>query len=272
MTSNLLLMAALTLVPQQPGTLTLENARLTYGEVGSVRTETKFLPGDVFFLSFDMKGIKIDDEGQAAYTIGMQVLDPTGKETYKSGPEQQNAFLPLGGGTLPARAFVSIGFDQPPGIYTCKVTVTDILAKSAPKLLEQQFEVLPKSFGIVQVYTTTDLEGKNPAPLTGVAGQTMFIHFVIIGFDRDATKKQPNVTLTMRIFDKDSKVTLPKPVTKNIPDAREGAVDEKSIGVPMRLMLPLSREGGYLVELASTDNLTGKKSVVYLPVRVFPPK
>jgi len=272
MLTSMALFAALTMTPAQAGGLTLSNPRVTYGELGSPRPNNKLLPGDIFFLSFDIDGIKVSEAGRVKYGMAMEVTDSTGKSIFKQQPVERDDFLPLGGTKLPARAFVSVGPEQPAGSYTCKVTVTDMSNKAQPvsKTLDQPFEVLPKGFGIVQLYTAADHKGEIPAPLVGVAGQAIFVHFAVTGFDRDPTSKQPNITIEMIVYDKDKKPTLEKPTVKQIPDEADGKVDEKALGVPMRFLVPLNREGGFLIQLKATDNTSKKETIVYLPLRVFP--
>jgi hypothetical protein len=266
---------ALALAPAQQGqsSLTLSNPRATYGELGSARPDTKFLPGDIFFLSFDIEGIKVSEAGRVKYGMAMEVVDSAGKSIFKQNPVERDDFLPLGGNKLPARAFVSVGVEQPAGTYTCRVTVSDLAEKdkTVSKTLEQKFEVLPRGFGIVQLYSAADLKGEIPAPLVGVAGQSLFVHFAVIDFQRSKEKgDQPDITIEMVVYDKDKKPTLVSPTKKQIPDEADGKVDPKIVGVPMRFLVPLNREGGFLIELKATDNVSKKVSQVYLPLRVFP--
>jgi hypothetical protein len=142
--------------------------------------------------------------------------------------------------------------------------------KAVSKSIEQKFEVLPRGFGLIMVYTAADLEGKIPAPLVGVAGQAIFVHFAVVDFARDPKTKQPNLTIEMVVYGQDKKPTLDKPTTKQIPDETDGKVDEKSAGIPMRFLVPMNREGGFLIELKATDNISKKSTKVYLPLRVFP--
>jgi hypothetical protein len=288
MLTSVALFAALSMAPGQgqSGALTLSNPRITYGELGSNRPDNKLLPGDIFFLSFDIEGIKVSTEGRVKYGMAMEVFDAAGKSIFKQMPVERDDFLPLGGTKLPARAFVSVGVEQPAGTYTCKVTVSDQSDKdkAVSKTIEQKFEVLPRGFGIVQLYTSSDDQGKIPSPLVGVSGQSIFVHFAVIGFDREATKaeppkdpkakqpasKQPNLTIEMVVYDKDRQPTLSKPTVKQVPDEADGKVDENVIGVPMRFLVPLNREGGFLIELKATDKISGKSTKVYLPLRVFP--
>jgi hypothetical protein len=293
MLTSVALFAALSMAPAQgqTGGMTLSNPRITYGELGSTRPDNKLLPGDIFFLSFDIDGIKVSTAGRVKYGMAMEVTDSAGKSIFKQMPVERDDFLPLGGTKLPARAFVSVGVEQPAGTYTCKVTVSDLSdkEKAVSKSIEQKFEVTARGFGIVQLYTSSDDQGKIPAPLVGVAGQSLFVHFAVIGFDREADSKpqpaknsdsdpkskqppgrQPNISIEMVVYDKDSKPTLPSPTVKQIPDEADGKVDENVIGVPMRFLVPLNREGGFLIELKATDKISGKSATVYLPLRVFP--
>lgn len=267
------LLAALATTPGQAGGMAITNPRITYGELGSVRPDNKFLPGDIFNVSFDIENIKVGPTGRVKYGMSMEVVDAAGKVILpKEAPVERDDFLPLGGTKLPARAFVAIGIDQPPGMYTCKVTVSDLAEKdkAVTKTLDSVFEVLPRGFGIVQLYTAADLKGEIPAPLVGVAGQAMFVHFVLVEFGRDGSTKQPSLTIEMIVYDKDRKPTLAEPTTKQIPDEADGKVDEKVLGIPMRFLVPMNREGGFLIELRATDNVTKKTSKVFLPLRVFP--
>jgi hypothetical protein len=272
MLHSMALVAALTMTPGQGAGLTLGNPRVTYGELGSPRPDNKFLPGDIFFLSFDIEGIKVSPEGRVKYGMAMEVFDSGGKSIFKQMPVERDDFLPLGGTKLPARAFVSVGPDQAAGTYVCKVTVSDLTDKdkAVSKTLEQKFDVLPRGFGIVQLYTAADMKGEIPAPLVGVAGQSLFVHFAVIDFERDGKTKQPNITIEMVVYDQTKKPTLEKPTVKQVPDEADGKVDEKVVGVPMRFLVPLNREGGFLIELKATDNMSKKTSKVYLPLRVFP--
>lgn len=163
MWTSLAFVAALGIAPGQAAGIKLSNARVTYGELGAIRPDTKFLPGDIYFVAFDIDGITVDERGRVKYSMGMEVVNSKGQKIFKQDPQEREDFLPLGGSTLPARAFITIATDQEAGAYTCRVTVTDRATKSS-QILEHKFSVLPKNFGLVQVFTTADREAKIPAP------------------------------------------------------------------------------------------------------------
>jgi hypothetical protein len=263
MWTSLALAASLSLTPGQASSLTLSNAHATFGELGPTRPDVKMLPGDIFFVAFDIDGIKVDDAGKVAYSMAMEVTDKNGKAIFKQQPVERNDFLPLGGNRLPARAFVSVGIDQEPGTYTCRVTVTDRAAK-ASQTVEKNFEVLPKAFGLVQVYATSDPKGEIPSPTGGVEGQGIWVHFAAVGFQRDTKTKQPNVNFEMTVLNKDGTPARPKPMTELV----NSGVEPGDSGIPMRLVLPLNRVGDFTLELKATDNLAKKTSKVTLPIHV----
>ena len=266
MWSTLVLAAAMAATPAQTGTLTLGGARVTHGELGPQRPDSKYFPGDIFFLSFDIEGISVDDSGNVKYVMEMAVTDKVGKEIFKQQPAERSDFLPLGGNKLPARAFVSIGLDQLPGTYTCTVKVTDKVTK-AVETLKRPFEVVEKTFSLVQVYTAGDPEGKIPAPAVGVSGQSVWVHFALVGFERDKVKKLPSIVVEMEVTGKDGVATLKKPTTVVI----DKDVPESDIGIPLRFLLPMNRPGDFTVKLKATDKVSGKMSTVSLPILVLSP-
>src|SRR4051794_21522126 len=88
-----------------PPTFSVNNVRMTYRDHGSTRTDNKFLPGDIFVLSFDMEGLKANDSGEVAYTMHMEVLDKVGKSLSPYPTARNVVTLPLGGNRVPGFVF-----------------------------------------------------------------------------------------------------------------------------------------------------------------------
>jgi hypothetical protein len=264
MIGTLSLAAALAIAPHQVGELKLTNQRMTYGELGAVRPSDKYLPNDLFFVAFDIEGITVNTDGKVSYVMSMVVTDKNNKDVYKpEKPAEREEVLPLGGSRLPARAFVLLKPDQEPGTYTCKVSVTDKVS-NVTKVLEQKFDVVPKAFGLVALYTTSDMEGNLPAPPSGVIGQNLFIQCALVGFGRDANKK-PNAQVELRIYDENKKPTLAKATSAAVPaEAPEGDP------VLFRFLIPFNREGNFIAEIKAIDNIAAGKppSVVTFPIKI----
>jgi len=267
MLTPLCLAMALAMTPGQApalGPLALTNVRSTYGELGGPRPVTPLIPGDVLFVGFDIENIATDAEGRVKFSMFMEVTDAAGASKYKTDPANRDDFLPLGGNRLPARAFTAVGFDQPPGDYVLKVTVTDLATKSS-KTVEQKFTVLPKAFGVVAVYASVDDRGSIPIATTGMVGQPIFVQLAVVGFARGADKR-PNFEVEMVPLDEKGNPTVAKPNALAV----QGGVDEKDPAVAVRFLVPLTRAGKYTIRLKATDKLTNQTATFNLPLTALP--
>src|SRR6188508_273852 len=74
--------------------LALTNVRNTYGELGGTRPDSKFMPGDVVFVAFDIENITVGADGTCKYTMGMAVNDKNNKPTLKQDPAEREDYLP----------------------------------------------------------------------------------------------------------------------------------------------------------------------------------
>jgi hypothetical protein len=267
MWTTLAFAAALSLPPgQAPAELTLANARTTYGFLGAARPDTKFLPGDVCVLSFDVQGLKADHDGNLFYGVAMEVTDADGKVQFKQDPREQQASNVLGGNSLPAFASLKIGTEQQPGTYLLKVTVTDLAAKTS-KSLTRSYTVLPRAFGLVRPTLTSDPEGRYPVPLVA-AGQSVWLNFAAVGFGRGAEAK-PNLTVSMRVLDEDGRPTTAKPTVGNV---NPEEVPAKAQAVALQFLMAPNRTGKFAIELSAKDGVAGKTATLTLPLTVLKPQ
>jgi hypothetical protein len=264
MLHTLAVTAALAFAPAQ-GALALSNDRLTYGELGANRPDTKLLPGDVCFISFDIDNLTIDAEGKVNYTMAMEFIsNKDGKQIFKQDPVKREELMPLGGTRLPARAFVILAPDQAVGSYTCKISVVD-LATKASKAVEKQIDVIAPDFGLISVVTSADMRATIPAPPVGMTGQQFWINCLAAYFARDPNTKQPSIVAELRVFDENGTPTSPKPMTI----VYDKMVDEKEKVLPLQFLLPLTRAGRFTVEIKAEDKLTKKVAKITLPVIAF---
>jgi hypothetical protein len=271
MWATLALAAVLQPVPAQGGKPSIENVRTTYGILGSERKDTKFLPGDSFFISFDIKGLQMNkDDGKVEYDMSIEVKDKKGNTQFKQEGNDLHANIVLGGAALPAIAKADIGLDTPPGEYTLTVTVVDRGTKEKVKI-DKPFEVLPKNFGIVGLcFTDAPPHPKiprNPMPPIAVPGQTLMVNFMVVGFE--LKDKQPNLTFEMRIMDEKGKPTMNKPFTGDVTMVD----DESRKNLSMQFPIPINRNPGkYTVELMVRDKIKDKKVEEKMTFTVIDPK
>src|SRR5262249_40380834 len=232
MLTTLAIAVALGLTPGQAGKLELTNVRPTYGILGAPRPNNQVLPGDVYWLAFDLENAKLTQTGKVEYSMGLEVVDSKGKTHFKE-EDKDRALLAdntLGGNRLPLFARTEVGLDTPPGEYTMKVTVTDRTAKTSA-ILERKFVVLANTFGLVRLGTTYDQAANIPAPMIGVPGQFLHVNFVAVGFDRDKSKKQPNLEVELNVLDEKGKPVLAKPDKGSVNEKNN--VPENARGLPM---------------------------------------
>jgi hypothetical protein len=75
MWATLAALTGLTLIPAQTE-LKLTNARPTLGFLGATLKDgetPKLFPGDFFFVSFDIEGLQVNDEGKVEYSMSMEL-------------------------------------------------------------------------------------------------------------------------------------------------------------------------------------------------------
>jgi len=268
MLQTLALTAVLSLAPAQDAPLNITNDRVTFcGEFGPNRPNNRYLPGDTFYLAFDMENLKPDAFGVVQYMMGMEVRDATGKSILSKAPAKETMVLPFGGGKLPGRGYVNIDLSTAPGTYTCKMTVTDAKTNQT-RTLEKSFEVQPAAFGMVSMFASADDKGEISMPLMGIPGQVMFLHFFVVGFGRDPSTKQPNVVTELRVYDQNGKLTTEQPSSL----IHNKDIDDKVTGLPFTFRIPMNRAGSYTVEIKAECKVTGKPYKISFPINVMSPK
>ena len=256
--------AALSVAPAQAG-LQITNTRLTIGELGSTRPDSRVLPGDILFIAYDIDGLTIDAVGTVRYMMALEVSNAAGKQVLKQDPRDIAEFAPLRGNKIPARAFVTVGADQEPGAFTCKITITDAASKQSATFT-QKFEVLKKDFGIVGVNTFFDEERRISAPTSGFVGQMIIVNFEVIGFTRDPKTKQPNVEIEFQAVDDRGQSTLPAPLKEKT----DSGIKEEDPGFVRQFPLFMNRAGKFTMKIKATDRIANKVFTYDLPVTILP--
>src|SRR6476659_5228004 len=80
--NRLLVPAILTLglFPHLASALEIKNIRVCYGPFGATRADTKVLPGDVIFMTFELDGLGIDPKTKKTnYDTTLEFIDATKK-------------------------------------------------------------------------------------------------------------------------------------------------------------------------------------------------
>jgi len=250
-------LTALTCAPSQNGTLKLTNERITYGVLGQKRDNSKFLPGDVLVVAFDIEGLKVKDDGKVLYAMGMELTKVGGKAPlFKTEPQPLEAVNTLGGTTLPAFALTVIGTDTEKGTYQLKVTVKDRNANKTETLVKS-FQVEDKdTLGFVKTRLTST--NGEPAPAVAVPGQRLMLNTSLVGF-KTGKDRLPHITFEMQVYDSKGKVTVEKPFKGDI---KTEIKDTPGMMNFLPIPLELNRPGKYKVVMKAVCNLSKGKTAV----------
>jgi len=264
MLTTVALLAALTSAVGQADGLAITKVRQTWYLLGPARTDDKLLPGDSYNIAFDIQGLKVAPDGKVQYSMGLKVTNSAGKVEFGSDPTPKEVYNALGGSTVPAYANVDVGLNQAPGKYTLTVTVIDTTSKAEQKLT-RSFEVLQKSFGLVRLFTAADANMSIPSGPHGIPGQSLYIRFYAVGFERNAATKQPDISIEMKIVDENGKATLEKPFS----DAVKANLAPDMVAIPLTFTLHLNRPGKFTVQFTAVDQVNKKEAKVSLPITVW---
>ncbi len=260
MWTTVALLTVLSATPAESG-LSLTHVRSTHGLLGPQRRDDTLAPGDNLFVCFDIEGIRVDDEGKVRYSLAIEMSDAAGKLAFRQVPKAQEARVALGGNSVPAYAYLSIGLNTPPGDYRMKVIAKD-LATGREQSFSRDLKVLPKDFALVRTTVSMDTEARF-CDAAFSCGQGVWVHAHAVGFANGGNKK-PDVVFEMRVLDESGKPTLAKAVTGTLP---KDLPDNQS-GLPMAFPLTLNRPGKFTIELQATDRISGKKAKMSLPILV----
>jgi len=260
MWTTIALLSVLAVAPAQAD-LSLTNVHSTHGLLGPQRQDDTLAPGDMLFVCFDIEGIRIDEEGKVRYSMAIELSDASGKVVFRQAPKEKEARASLGGASVPAFARLNVGLDTPRGDYQMKITVKD-LASGREQSLTRGLKVLAKSFALVRTTVTLDTDAHYSAAVF-TCGQGVWVQSSAVGFAQDRGKK-PKLVFEMRVLDEAGRPTLAKSVTGMPPKE----LPNNLFGLPLAFPLTLNRPGKFTVELQASDQVSGKKTRISIPILV----
>jgi hypothetical protein len=256
---------ALVLAGGQESKLAIVNPHATYGHLGAARPKGSApLPGDILYFSFDIKNLKLDAKGRASYSIGIDVFDEKGDLSFQQKPQNAIAQNYFGGNLLSCSSFMEVPLNSKPGPRSWRIVLKDRNSGQSVTA-EGKGMVRPADFGLVQVGTFADREGKVPTPPVGVIGSNLYVNFGTVGFGRDTSSKQPNHKVTLRVLDESGKATFPEPLEGHV---HQDVPEEMKI-IPLQFGLTMNRTGRFTIEISAQDAISGKSDRVTFPVRVL---
>jgi hypothetical protein len=252
-------------VPNLASAVDIKNVRPCWGPFGATRYKAECLPGDIFFITYDIDNLAIDKETKkVSYTTKLELFEGDKDAAEKGKPIFSNttpneAIPALGGGRMPGDLHVTMPMNQKAGKYTIKLTIQDKIGKDG-KAFHYTFDVLPADFGFIQVL----------APTVGFPGQHHVPVFSLVNLKLDGKTGQPDGMLTIRILDENKK-EVTEPASMKFPDSLPKGTDlGKANIVQLNYPILLNRPGRYTIEIIATDKLAnGKRAELVYPLTVI---
>jgi hypothetical protein len=259
------LVLALALSVGQDAKLEITQPHATYGYLGASRPPGDgALPGDVLLFTFNIKNLKLDKGGRASYSVGVEIKDTDGDVLFRQKPQNAIAQNCFGGNLFPFSTSMEVPLNSKPGVVTWHLVITDRNSNQT-LTVDGKGKIRPADFGIVQLTTTADREGRVPMPPVGVVGSQVYINFATVGFGRAPGTKQPDIKVGLRVLDESKKPTLNDPLAGHI----HADVPDGVRLLPLQFGLTMNRPGRFTIELTARDETTGKSDRVTLPVRIL---
>lgn len=247
---------------------TLENkVHFTYGPLGPDRP-AQFVIGEWITATLKISGISLDDDGNTNISVKVEVRNSDDRLVGQLPIGRVKNRLPLGGGvftqsfTLPA----TTGFAH--GTYHLIVVTTDHISGDT-NTIDVPFALFPPdAFAVSKLYLASDTNGTNPVGACFSAGETVFLHASISGFETNEGKHKIESKLTV-LDDKGSAIgpSIVHPVIENS-NSRYSDADPNA-KYPLSYHLLLNRPGRYILKCNVKDVL-GQNTVSHqLLIRVI---
>lgn len=246
--------------------LELRDVQASHGQLGPERKSDGYVLGDEVYYRFTIAGVKPDADGRLAAEIHLRVADAKGKEVLKTAVPVQ-AVMALGGNSLPGNARVNLNDPITPGEYELTVEVKDLNAKESASF-KRKFTCKPEEFAAVRVRFSQDPDGKLPAPVGGLVGQTLFVRAPAVGFDR--SHGEIDVQFDLQVLDKQGKPVTPRPIRAAVHNEDPAVVKQATV-LNFKGEMTLNRPGEFVLRLTLTDKLAKKTTTFEAPMRVAAP-
>jgi hypothetical protein len=244
----------------------IKEVQASYGQLGPERKGSEYVRGDEVFVRYTIAGLKADDDGKVRVEMTIAYLNAKGEEVEKNAIPVQHV-LALGGDSFPGIARVNLLPDTPLGEYTLRVTITDQLARESATF-DYKYTVKAEEFALTAMRFHQDRDGRVPAPIGGIVGQTVFLQMRAVGFDR--SDDEFDLELGIQVFDSAGKPVMPKPLTFPLHSEKAEVVRKTPI-LPLRGEITLNRAGDFVLKVTLMDKKAKKTVTFEAPLKAVEP-
>lgn len=246
--------------------LELRDIQAVHGPLGPPRESLEFYPLDEIVFRFQVAGLQTDAKGRCEAELSFRLTNPQGQMVLnQSGPVQQP--LMLAGDTVPSHVRVAVGPSAPAGDYQLVVTFRDKLSNESVSF-ERTLTCKPATFQILTPRFSHDKEGKIPAGLRGLVGESLHFQLKVVGFDR--TQEKIHTVMTAQVLDQTGAELLPEPIVINAE-----VTDPQQVPQVAQLnfsgAVGLNRPGEFTLRITVEDQLGTSSDTFEAPLEVEMP-
>ena len=246
--------------------LEIRDIQAAHGPLGPERKALEFYPSDEVFFRYLITGVEVDGEGRVVGELNLNLEAPDGRVLFDE-TSAISGVTPLGGGSLPGTATVSLPADIAPGQYTLTVTFRD-KQSSETASFRRTLVLKAAEFAAVAVRFSYDPEGQVPAPVGGLVGQTLHFRLKAVGFAR--TTGRIDLEMVVRVLDAQGQPTMPVPVRATV-SSDDADVVRRASDVNLKGSMTLNRAGDFTLSITVTDRVGKKTTEFEAPLHVASP-
>ncbi len=259
------LMLTVAACPAAFAKLEIANVQPAHGLLGPARASDDVFPLDEYVVRFQLAGVKLTPDGKTDCELAIRLVNAAGKSVVDTKAGLQRV-LSLGGDAVTTFAVVTFPVAAPAGEYKLTVTVRDRVASETASF-ERTLTCKAAEFRILAPRFSHDPEGKLPAGTTGIAGESLYYRFKVIGYDK---AKKVSLTMKAEVTDAAGKVVDAKPLVTNAettdPDKLAGMLQANFSGT-----VALNRVGEFKLKITVEDNVAKKTATFEAPIKALAP-
>jgi hypothetical protein len=244
----------------------IKNVQAAHGPLGPVRETLDCYPREEVCFRYLLTGLEADPEGKVSGELTLTVTDARG-QVFLTTTNPVGGPLPLGGGTMPGSASVTLPPSVAAGVYTVTLRVKDNRSSQSAEF-SRKLNLRRTEFAIVSPRFFHDRERTVPAPGGGLLGQTLAFQLQVIGCDRSQGKIDALMQVT--VLDSQGKEVKGKGVEARL---RVDDLDKVRRATVLTFTgdLSLNRVGRFTLRIRVTDRLGRQSAMFEAPLHVRAP-
>jgi hypothetical protein len=245
--------------------LELRNLQPVYDQLGPVRKDLTYVPGERVRVQYDLYGCALDQAGDTDIEISCRLIDAAGKVRNAFSYPYKGDNWQTSDAFLRESTYYALPDSLRPGKYTLEIGAEDHLSQQEASV-QQAITVKPLQLTMVSPRFYYDEKRTSPAPLGGLINQSLYIDCDVVGEDRSHGKIA--LACSLDVLDGDGVSVLKAPHKFDFLLEGEKVPQERSQHFTYNGYLYLRQAGAYTMRIQAVDKVTGEVARLDLPLEV----